>query len=132
MSLPTILVVDDCQSIRLAVKRILTEAGYGVAVACDGNDALEKLNQKPALIVLDINMPGLDGYGFYEQMSKMDPLYHDVPIVFLTTEKSKALEILGNELGAYLQKPVCSDELLDVVEEQLQYIQFEQQAQAGA
>jgi len=120
MSMPTILVVDDSQSIRLAVKRILTEAGYSVVVACDGDEALEKLAENPALIVLDINMPGLDGYGFCDRMSRQHPSSVDVPVVFLTTEKSPALEKLGDELGAYLQKPVGDEELLGVVETQLQ------------
>ncbi len=116
MTMPTIMVVDDCQSIRLAVRRILTEAGYSVVVANDGEEALAKLRQHPALIVLDVNMPGLDGYGFCE---KMDPAHSEIPVVFLTTERSKALEMLGNEMGAYLQKPVCEEKLLRVIEKQL-------------
>ncbi|QEG20658.1 response regulator [Mariniblastus fucicola] len=119
MTMSTILVVDDCQTIRLAVKRILTEAGYSVIVARDGEEALTKLAENPALIVLDVNMPGLDGYGFCERMSREDPVYQDIPIVFLTTENSRALEMLGREMGAYLQKPVNDNDLLSVVETQL-------------
>ena len=120
MSMPTILVVDDCQSIRLAVKRILTEAGYSVIVARDGDEALRKLSEDPALIVLDINMPGLDGYGFCERMVDEIPTHAEIPVVFLTSENSKALEMLGVEMGAYLQKPVNNDALLAVVASQLQ------------
>ena len=119
MSLPTILVVDDCQSIRLAVSRILRDAGYNVVVARDGEEALTKLEDNPSLIVLDVNMPGLDGYGFCDRLGREDPAYQDIPVVFLTTENSRALELLGEELGAYLQKPVKAPELLSVIESQL-------------
>lgn len=120
MSKPTILVVDDCQTIRLAVNRILTEAGYNVVNASDGEEALTKLSRNPDLILLDVNMPGLDGYGFCERLAEEDPVYHDLPIVFLTSENSKALAMLGDEMGAYLRKPVCHEELLNVLEDKLQ------------
>lgn len=116
MSESTILVVDDCQSIRLAVKRILANAGYQVIVACDGEEALKRLEQDPDLIVLDINMPQLDGFGFCERLNAESPEHQHVPIVFLTTEESMALEMLGKEMGAYLKKPVSDIELLDVVQ----------------
>ena len=64
-------------------------------------------------------MPGLDGYGFCEKMSQVSGGHESVPVIFLTSEKSKALEMLGNQFGAYLQKPVSDAELLQVVEEQL-------------
>lgn len=132
MSMPTILVVDDCQSVRLTLQRTLTSAGYTVFVARDGDDALEKLNEEVGLIVLDINMPGLDGYGFCEQMAQKDPGYQDVPVVFLTSEKSEALAMLGGAMGGYLTKPACEEALLDVVKTQLQKVKSERQAQAGA
>lgn len=113
------MIVDDSQAVRLAVKRILIGAGYDVVVACDGEEAVAKLSERPALVVLDINMPGLDGYGFCEQMDAEDSPFESVPVVFLTSEKSRALELLGNQFGAYLQKPVKPEELLRVVEEQL-------------
>jgi CheY-like chemotaxis protein len=119
MSMPTIMVVDDCQSIRLTVKRILSRAGYSVIIARDGEEAIAKLSEYPSLIVLDVNMPGLDGYGFCERMVRENPVHVDTPVVFLTSERSRALELLGSQLGAYLQKPVSDQELLSVVEEQL-------------
>jgi len=59
------------------------------------------LSEDPALVILDINMPRLDGYGF------------------CTHDKSIALETLGKEMGAYLQKPISEEKLLEVVESQL-------------
>jgi CheY-like chemotaxis protein len=119
MSLPKILVVDDCNSVRIKVKRILANAGYEVITACDGLDAIEKLDEQTSLIVLDVNMPGLDGYGVCEQIRELGSTYNNLPIVFLTCLESKALELLGREFGAYLNKPVCEQKLLSVVEQQL-------------
>lgn len=130
MSMPTILVVDDCQSVRLSVQRTLTNAGYAVAVASDGDDALRQLTEEIGLIILDINMPGLDGYGFCERMAEKDPGYEYVPVVFLTSEKSAALTMLGDAMGGYLTKPASEDDLLDMVKTQLQKVQSERQTQA--
>ena len=117
MSMSRIMVVDDCQAVRLAVKRILAQAGYEVVTACDGEEAIEKLTEQPDLVVLDVNMPGMDGYGFCEQLNNQGE--SDLPVVFLTAEESKALELLGEQYGAYLNKPVSSDQLLQVVSTQL-------------
>ena len=119
MSMPKLLIVDDSQSVRIKVKRILVDAGYDVITACDGLEAIEKLVEEPSLIVLDVNMPGLDGYGVCEKLRELGPKYDDLPIVFLTSLESKALELLGREFGAYLHKPVCELKLLSVVQEQL-------------
>lgn len=119
MSKSTILVVDDCHTIRLAVKRILKTAGYQVVVASNGEEALGLMEQNPDLIVLDVNMPQLDGFGFCERINEENPELQNVPIVFLTNEESIALELLGKEMGAYLKKPVAEDDLLEVVQAQL-------------
>lgn len=117
MSMSRIMVVDDSQAVRLSVKRILTQAGYDVVTACDGEDAIAKLTEEPDLVVLDVNMPGLDGYGFCEQLNHNGN--SDLPVVFLTSVESKALELLGDQYGAYLNKPVDSDELVQVIDTQL-------------
>ena len=117
--MPKLLVVDDSQAVRIKVKRVLSDAGYDVITACDGLEAIAKLDQGPALIVLDVNMPGLDGYGVCEKLRELGSAYDNLPVVFLTSLESKALELLGREFGAYLNKPVCDQKLLSVVEEQL-------------
>lgn len=114
-----ILVVDDSQTVRTIVERILTSAGYEVVVAVDGIDAINQLSQEPSLVILDVNMPGLDGYGFCEKLNEFGTKYDNLPIVFLTSLESKALELLGREFGDYLTKPVGADELLPVVEKLL-------------
>ena len=120
MPTPKLLVVDDSQSVRISVKRILSEAGYEVITACDGLEAIAMLGEEPALVVLDVNMPGLNGYGVCERIRELGFAYEDLPIVFLTILKSKALELLGKEFGAYLNKPVCEQQLLTVVGQQLE------------
>jgi len=119
MSIPKLLVVDDSQSVRLAVTRILSNAGYEVITANDGFQAIERLKEEPSLLVLDVNMPGLDGYGVCEKLRELGSKYERLPIVFLTCVESKALELLGREFGAYLHKPVHESELVSVVETQL-------------
>lgn len=119
MSTPKLLVVDDSQSIRVTVKRILNQAGYDVITAVDGIQAIEQLQEEPQLMVLDVNMPGLDGYGVCEKLRELGSKYDRLPIVFLTAVESRALELLGREFGAYLHKPVNELELLTVIEQQL-------------
>ncbi len=119
MSPTKILIVDDSQTIRLSVKRLLEGVGYETVLAEDGLEAIEKLSEDPALLVLDVNMPGLDGYGVCEKMREMGGHYQQLPIVFLTSVESRAMELLGHEFGAYLNKPVEPETLLGVVEQLL-------------
>ncbi|MFQ5730746.1 MAG: response regulator transcription factor [Planctomycetaceae bacterium] len=111
-----ILVTDDSGAIRVQVARILTDAGFDVETARDGAEAVSMVqNDVPMLMVLDVNMPALDGFGVCLELRRMGPPWCDVPIVFLTSSNTQALSILGNEMGAYLKKPVCEDELLQTV-----------------
>ncbi len=119
MSRSKLLVVDDSRAVRVAVSRMLSAAGYEVITANDGLEAVELLAYDPSLIVLDVNMPGLDGYGVCERIRAVGSQYARLPVVFLTSVESQALELLGREFGAYLRKPVMEQELLSVVEKQL-------------
>ena len=119
MSLPKLLVVDDSSTVRTKLKGVLTRAGYDVIVAANGLEALDRLVEDPDLIVLDVNMPELDGYGVCERMRDLGSKYERLPIVFLTSLETKALELLGREFGAYLHKPVSDEKLVSVVQEQL-------------
>jgi len=68
----TILVVDDSSSLRMAVRIALTGAGYEVVEAEDGKQALTKLDgRKYHLVISDVNMPNLDGYGFVQAMKQL-------------------------------------------------------------
>ncbi len=116
MSPPKVLVVDDSRTVRAIVARTLTAAGYEIVLAADGLESLEMVQkEQPELAILDIQMPHLDGYGVCQELQKMGPPFCEMPIVFLTTVESHALELLGDELGAYLQKPVRPQQLLETV-----------------
>lgn len=119
MSNSKILVVDDSRTIRNAVKRTLVTAGYDVICASNGHEAIDLLNDEFDLMILDINMPGLDGFEVCEQLKSSDVNMQNLPIIFLTSDDSHALELLGRQFGAYLQKPVSSEVLVSAVKERL-------------
>ena len=106
----TILVADDEASIRRILETRLSMIGYQVVTACDGNEALDLFrNCEPDLVVLDVMMPKLDGYGVCQELRKES----DVPIVMLTALGDVADRITGLELGAddYVVKPFSPKEL---------------------
>jgi DNA-binding response OmpR family regulator len=95
---------------------MLSRAGYEVHVAEDGRDALSKArNVRPNVVILDIQMPEMDGYAVCQELKKMGGPWDRIPIIFLTSVESNALNLLGHAMGAYLRKPVRVDELLDSV-----------------
>ena len=111
-----ILIADDSRTVRTQVKRVLTQAGYAVTVARDGREAVRLAAACwPDLAVLDIQMPGMDGYATCQELLALSPHSHPLPIVFLTSVRAKHLDALGSELGAYLPKPVCPDLLAATV-----------------
>jgi OmpR family response regulator RpaB len=106
----TILVVDDEASIRRILETRLSMIGYQVVTACDGLEALDLFrSHHPDLVVLDVMMPKLDGYGVCQELRKES----DVPIVMLTALGDVADRITGLELGAddYVVKPFSPKEL---------------------
>lgn len=105
-----ILVVDDEASIRRILETRLSMIGYEVVTAADGEDALSMFHQEtPDLVVLDVMMPKLDGYGVCQELRKES----DVPIIMLTALGDVADRITGLELGAddYVVKPFSPKEL---------------------
>ena len=107
----TILVVDDKASLRTMVKAYLTEQGFRVVTAADGQEALfVAREEKPDLILLDIMMPKIDGYEFIRIFAKEQ----DTPIILLTAKLEETDKVLGLELGAddYITKPFGMRELL--------------------
>ena len=116
MSGPTILVADDSRTIRVQVREILTGAGFDVVEASSGQEALDRIDEQcPSLAVVDVNMPDVDGYGVCQTLQEKGMPWKELPVVLLTSLNSHALELLGEELGAYLRKPVEADALLDAV-----------------
>jgi OmpR family response regulator RpaB len=105
-----ILVVDDEASIRRILETRLSMIGYDVVTAGDGEEALDTFRKTdPDLVVLDVMMPKLDGYGVCQELRKES----DVPIIMLTALGDVADRITGLELGAddYVVKPFSPKEL---------------------
>ena len=116
-----ILLIEDNADVRENTAEILELSGYEVTVASDGKEGLEKLKDyKPNLIICDIMMPGLDGYGVLHIVSKNPSTAH-IPFIFLTAKVEKADIRKGMNQGAddYLTKPFDDIELLGAVEARL-------------
>ncbi|HEU4629437.1 MAG TPA: response regulator transcription factor [Gemmatimonadaceae bacterium] len=109
-----VLVVDDEPDIVALVAYHLARAGYRVSTAASGPDALALARQeRPALVVLDLMLPGLDGYQVLEQL-RADEATHDVAVLLLTARREEPDRIRGLALGAddYLAKPFSPQELV--------------------
>jgi len=114
----TILIVDDSASLRQVVSIALKGAGYDVVDACDGKDALNKLDgRKIHLIISDVNMPNMDGITFLKQV-KQHPSYKFTPVIMLTTEAGEGKKAEGQAAGAkaWVVKPFQPPQLLAAVE----------------
>jgi two-component system chemotaxis response regulator CheY len=118
MDMPkTVMIVDDSASLRQVVGIALKGAGYDVLEACDGKDALAKLDgRKINLVISDVNMPNLDGIGFVRQM-KEKAAYKFTPVIMLTTEAGEAKKREGQTAGAkaWVIKPFQPQQMLDAV-----------------
>lgn len=109
-----ILVVDDEPEIVALVVYHLARAGYRVSSASSGTDALELARrERPALIVLDLMLPGLSGYEVLEALHN-DPATADIAVLMLTARREEADRVRGLTLGAddYLTKPFSPQELV--------------------
>lgn len=113
----TILTVDDSRMMREMLLMVLNEAGFKVVQAEDGADGLDVLARaNPDVIITDINMPKLDGYGFIEGV-RQDQRYRATPILVLSTESSAEKKARARHAGAtgWIVKPFQKDTLLDVI-----------------
>jgi DNA-binding response OmpR family regulator len=110
----TVVVADDDPDVRDLVSFRLDRAGYAVVKADDGTQALEMIEKhRPALAVLDIMMPGLDGYEVTRRVRQSDAI-SATPIILLTASVQEAAVTRGFEAGAddYIRKPFSPPELL--------------------
>lgn len=113
----TILTVDDSRTMREMLKLALSQAGYRVVQAEDGVHGLEVLKaETPQVIVTDINMPRLDGFGFIEQV-RSDDSYRGIPILVLTTESDATKKDRARRAGAtgWIVKPFDPAKLIDAI-----------------
>ncbi|MCC7346644.1 MAG: response regulator [Variibacter sp.] len=116
-----IVLADDNRDMRLFVEQILQHAGYRVATVADGVAALAAIRAlRPALVLSDVMMPGLDGFGVIEAM-RSDAELRDLPIILLSARAGDEAKVEGLRAGAddYLTKPFSARELLARVEANL-------------
>jgi twitching motility two-component system response regulator PilH len=114
MAIKRILIVDDSPTERHVLNDMLTKAGYEVVASDSGEDAIQKARtSKPDLILMDVVMPGLNGFQATRAISR-DPETKTIPIILCTSKSQETDKIWGMRQGArdYIVKPVRKDELL--------------------
>lgn len=123
---PLIFVIEDEDALRRDIVEELQDAGYRAMEAANGEAALEFLTSaKPDLVLCDISMPGLDGYGVLETLREMPPELATTPFVFLTALSEPHKVVEGKLLGAddYLVKPVDYDLMLATIAARLRQVE---------
>ncbi len=108
-----ILLVDDEKDIVEFLKYNLEQENFEVLVGYNGEEALDKIAQKPDLIILDIMMPRMDGYEVCRRI-RATKGFENTPVIFLTAKSGETDEIKGLEIGAsdYIQKPISPKKLV--------------------
>ena len=114
MAIKNILLVDDSKTELMFMTDLLQKNGFTVRTAESADDAFRRLaEEKPDLILMDVVMPGQNGFQLTRAISR-DPLYADVPIIMCTSKNQETDRVWGMRQGArdYITKPVDSDELM--------------------
>jgi chemosensory pili system protein ChpA (sensor histidine kinase/response regulator) len=114
---PLVLVVDDSITVRRVTQRLLKREGFRVVMAADGLQALERLQEeKPAVVLSDIEMPRMDGFDLARNI-RGDARLRDLPIIMITSRIAEKHREHARELGVnhYLGKPYSEDELIGLV-----------------
>lgn len=113
----TVLTVDDSRTMRDMLRLALAGSGYRVVQAVDGLDGLEVLEAQGAdVIITDINMPRLDGFGFIERV-RSDERHRGTPILVLTTESAPEIKERARDAGAtgWIVKPFDPEKLRSAI-----------------
>jgi len=111
---PTVLIAEDSRDTRIMLKRAFELKGYSVIEAEDGNEALEVVNEtRPSLIVIDLNMPVVDGLEAIREIRRLETPGEHVPIVAITAFDVYGMKEAALETGcnSYLSKPLDMEEL---------------------
>lgn len=112
-----VLVVDDAPVDSQNLQRIFADAGWVVLTAASGTEAVSKAKAEvPDLIMMDVNMPGLDGFSATRQLMH-DPTTKGIPVVFVTSKDQKADRVFAQMLGAkgFVTKPYTADQILNTI-----------------
>ena len=112
-----VLIVDDSPTEMFKLKTILENNGHDVIEATDGSSGVDIATQElPDLILMDVVMPGLNGFQATRQISKNDLTAH-IPVILVTTKNQETDRVWGKRQGAkdYLTKPVKEETLLETI-----------------
>ena len=117
MAIKKVLVVDDSPTERYFLTELLTKNGFAVSAAESADEAIAKIRaQVPDLILMDVVMPGQNGFQLTRQLSR-DPVTQNVPIIMCTSKNLQTDRIWGLRQGArdYVTKPIKAEELLEKI-----------------
>ena len=115
---PRVLVVDDSEDIRTTIRYVLEDHGFTVACAANGREALDMLlrdETRPALILLDLTMPEMDGWTFRQEQQKV-PRLAQIPVVLFSGHHDAARAAQSLNAAALLTKPLRLDGLVTLVQ----------------
>lgn len=117
MAVLKVLCVDDSSADLINLEKIVTSAGLVALTASSGKSALAKAKEeKPDLILMDVNMPDMDGYAVMRELKK-DSDIKGIPVVLITSKSQKADKMWAQMQGArgYVTKPYTSDQILEQI-----------------
>jgi two-component system, OmpR family, alkaline phosphatase synthesis response regulator PhoP len=112
-----ILIVDDDENARAIVQMLLEDQGYDILIAADGKTAIQLVKEgKPDLVLLDVMMPGMNGYQVCEQIKK-DPMTRHIPVIMITAkDMGEDVEMaISKEVDWYIAKPYDNKYLLSKI-----------------
>lgn len=118
MPIRKILVVDDSKTELMVLSNLLTKSGYAVRTAENAQEAFRRMSEeKPELILMDVVMPGQNGFQLTRAISR-DPQYSEIPIIICTSKNQETDRVWGLRQGArdYVTKPVIPGELLSKIQ----------------
>lgn len=115
------MLIDDSSTNNILYENILSDEGYKVIVCESAKEALKNLQKEiPNLIILDLMMPGMDGFDFIQKKNEMESA-RDIPIIMLTANISGDMEYKAKKMGVafFLNKPLGISEIIEKVEQAL-------------
>ena len=113
----TVLIVDDVRTDRELLGKVVTACGSQPVFASNGEEAVTRAKEvKPALVLMDVVMPGLDGFGACRRL-KRQPETASIPVVLITSKGSETDQFWGRKQGAddYLVKPYTADQIKQLI-----------------
>ena len=117
---PTVLVIDDDEEIRETIRDVLEDQGFVVTCAANGREALDLLlagKSTPALILLDLMMPEMDGWAFRREQQQSIPRIAQIPVVLFSGHLEAAQAALSLNTAAIMTKPLRLDGLVTLVDQ---------------